>query len=65
MFTFQYDQTGVKEEIDLDESLANSDGKIKFDDVGDDDDSMESSEEGDDNYEANHRLEKIKDEKTN
>lgn len=64
MFTFQYDQTGGKEEIDLDESLAHSDGKIKFDDVGDDD-SMESSEEGDDNYEANHRLVKMKDEKTN
>lgn len=53
---FQYDQNGaVKGEIDLDGSLASSDGKIKFDDVGEDDDSSENSDEGDDNYESNHR----------
>lgn len=39
----------------MDERLSASDGKIKFDDVGEDEDSLESSEEGDDNYEAIHR----------
>jgi hypothetical protein len=39
----------------LDDSPSISDGKVKFDDVGEDEDSLEDSDEGDDNYEAIHR----------
>lgn len=46
----------MKEGIDLDGSVAIDDGKIKFDDVGEEDeDSFESSDEAEDNYEAVHR----------
>lgn len=38
----------------MDGTDINEDGKIKFDDVGDDDESFDS-EEGEENYEAIHR----------
>lgn len=55
----QYNQNDIKEEIDLDHSEGSSvsEGKIKFDDVGEneDDSDFENSDEEMENYEAIHR----------